>query len=82
MRFFFTCSYYVSLLVAFAVGGLLGDVFLHLLPEAYQQVIIDISVLADGLEYLNKTLFYNTAIKSHNFFLIMTRLCTVHDSRN
>ncbi len=23
---------------AFAVGGLLGDVFLHLLPEAYQQV--------------------------------------------
>ena len=27
-------------LLAFAVGGLLGDVFLHLLPETYQQVRI------------------------------------------
>jgi len=26
-------------LLAFAVGGLLGDVFLHLLPETYQHVI-------------------------------------------
>ena len=25
-------------LLAFAVGGLLGDVFLHLLPETYQHV--------------------------------------------
>ena len=27
-------------LLAFAVGGLLGDVFLHLLPETYQHVRI------------------------------------------
>ncbi len=28
----------LKLLLSFAVGGLLGDVFLHLLPEAYSHV--------------------------------------------
>ena len=31
-------KFLVFIFAAFAVGGLLGDVFLHLLPEAYQQV--------------------------------------------
>lgn len=30
----------LNCLLAFAVGGLLGDVFLHLLPEAYQQALV------------------------------------------
>ena len=29
---------HLKLLLAFAVGGLLGDVFLHLLPEAYSRI--------------------------------------------
>ncbi|XP_023327109.1 zinc transporter ZIP13 [Eurytemora carolleeae] len=29
----------LNIMLGFAVGGLLGDVFLHLLPEAYQQAI-------------------------------------------
>ena len=28
----------LKLLLSFAVGGLLGDVFLHLLPEAWQHI--------------------------------------------
>ena len=32
-------------LLGFAVGGLLGDVFLHLLPETYQQVRMMMTIL-------------------------------------
>lgn len=34
----------LSLLVSFAIGGLLGDVFLHLLPETFTGQSIDLSV--------------------------------------
>lgn len=37
----------LSLLVSFAIGGLLGDVFLHLLPETFTGQSIDLSVGGD-----------------------------------
>ena len=36
-------------LLGFAVGGLLGDVFLHLLPETYQHVSFHCTILKDQL---------------------------------
>ena len=38
MFFFSVTADHLKLLLSFAVGGLLGDVFLHLLPEAWAHV--------------------------------------------
>lgn len=40
----------LSLLVSFAVGGLLGDVFMHLLPETFTGQGVDLTV--EGDEYI------------------------------
>ena len=40
------------LLLSFAVGSLLGDVFLHLLPESYTQASQGLWVLAGLLAFL------------------------------
>ena len=46
----------LPVLLSFAVGGLLGDVFLHLLPEAWNQIRQG-KVQSRSLFYINQPLF-------------------------
>lgn len=62
-NFFFVFSFaaadskFLKTLLSFAVGGLLGDVFLHLLPEAWEYDMRD----AKGKETLRK--FFDFLLK-------------------
>ena len=42
----------LKLMLSFAVGGLLGDVFLHLLPEAHHKLYLKASEMEDPVKYI------------------------------
>ena len=44
----------LKLMLSFAVGGLLGDVFLHLLPEAHYKLYAKAAASEDPIEYIHK----------------------------
>ena len=43
----------LKLMLSFAVGGLLGDVFLHLLPEAHQKLYLNAVESKDPFQYIH-----------------------------
>jgi len=44
----------LKLMLSFAVGGLLGDVFLHLLPEAHHKLYLKASEMQDPVRYIQE----------------------------
>jgi len=44
----------LKLMLSFAVGGLLGDVFLHLLPEAHHKLYLKASEMQDPVKYIQE----------------------------
>ena len=42
----------LKLMLSFAVGGLLGDVFLHLLPEAHHKLYLKAAKMQDPIKYI------------------------------
>ena len=43
----------LKLMLSFAVGGLLGDVFLHLLPEAHHKLYVKAATAQDPFKYIH-----------------------------
>lgn len=63
----------LKLLLSFSVGGLLGDVFLHLLPEAWTFVIKSSGSLVD--EYFNMGLWVVSGISTLLAIEMIFTLC-------